>query len=126
MQHCWPSSGPDNLDMSLKWPTCKIANVAQISQINYGPFLVRMWCSRSRVCVFWMWASSGLCGFSWLTYGIVMTCLWPRSGKLEPKNHHSTQYECWTKVPKSLSVGQLWGTANMLSGHGLMLEAVNK
>lgn len=48
------------MDVSLKWPACKIANIAQISQSKCGPFLVKMQCSQA--CVFWMWASSGLSG----------------------------------------------------------------
>lgn len=33
MRHCWPSSGPDKMDVSLKCPTCKIVNMAQINQM---------------------------------------------------------------------------------------------
>ena len=37
MQHCWPSSGPDKMDVRLKWPTCEMANRVLISP-NVGLF----------------------------------------------------------------------------------------
>lgn len=30
MQRCQPSSGPDQTDVSLEWPTCKVTNANQI------------------------------------------------------------------------------------------------
>ena len=110
MRHCWPSSGPDKMDVSLKWPTCKIANMAQISQIKCGPFLVKMRCSQ--VCVFWMWASSGLFLVDiWLACG---ADLGNRRGP--PKCHHSTRYVGRMKVLKVSGVGRIWATAILLSG----------
>lgn len=103
MWHCWPSPGPDKMYVSLKWPTCKIANMAQISQIKCGPFLVKMRCSQ--VCVFWMWASFGLSVF--FLVDIQLACgpdLGNRSGP--PKCHHSMRYVGWMKVPKLLDLGR--------------------
>lgn len=42
MQHCWPSAGSDIVDVSLKWPPCKIANTTQISPVKCGPPLATM------------------------------------------------------------------------------------
>ena len=102
------------MDVSLKWPTCKIANMAQISQMKCGPFLVKIQCSYV-LCVFWVWASSGLSGLFlvdiWLACG---PDLGNSSGP--PKCHHSMQYVGQMTVPKVLGVGQIWATAVLLSG----------
>lgn len=74
IEHCWPYSR-DKMDVMLKWPTCKEANMIQIFQFQSALLCM---CIQDVV----MWFSSGLSVFSWGWHTVLLwLCLRFRSGK---------------------------------------------
>lgn len=100
--HCWHSSGLGKMDVGLKQPPCKWANMAQIKQIKCGPLFAKD-ALLSGMCIQDAGQFRCICLF---LVAIRFAC-GPELGNRSrpPKCHHSMRYVGRMKVPKVTGVG---------------------